>query len=243
MNSKVSVIIPTYNRAAFLLDVLESVHCQTKMPFEVIVVDDGSTDNTREALFNSVYKVHYIYQKNRGPAAARNAGIAVATGNIIAFLDDDDLLLPRALELAVGHLEKRSAFHVEIVFGLIMRVKNVKRVKGKFTYEEIPPVWPERLIGSAIIQKKVFDRVGLFDETLTLGQDIDWYMRAREKQVRFSFLREITYLYRIHKNNRTKNKHESQRFMLKVLKKSLTRREKVGAGIASPLAQLSDFLY
>ncbi|MGE5042400.1 MAG: glycosyltransferase family 2 protein [Candidatus Levyibacteriota bacterium] len=243
MKSKVSIIIPTHNRSQFLMDVLESVSNQTKKPFEVIVVDDGSTDNTREAMLNSGYRAHYIQQENSGPAAARNRGIAAARGNILAFLDDDDLLLPHALELAVRRLENRASFQVGIVFGLIMRIKNVKRVKDKIVYEEIPPVWPERMIGSAIIRKEVFNRVGLFDESLTLGQDIDWYMRAREKHIRFSFLNEITYLYRMHNNNRTNNKHESRKFMLKVLKKSLSRRERAGSGIAQPLLALSDFLY
>lgn len=236
MSSKVSVIIPTYNRSAFLLDVLESVCRQTRKPYEVIVVDDGSTDNTRKALFNSGYKVNYIYQKNCGPAAARNAGIAKARGNVLAFLDDDDLLLPRALELAVGRLEDKICLEADIVSGLIMLVENVKKVNGKYTHKAIPPVWPERIIGSAVIAKKVFDRVGLFDETLSLGEDIDWFMRAREKQVRFFTLSEVTYLYRIHKTNRTKNTRDVQKSMLKVLRKSLARREKAKAGIASPLA-------
>lgn len=243
MKSTISVIIPTHNRAEFLMDVLESVYCQTRKPFEIIVVDDGSTDNTREAVSKSFKDVDYIHQKNSGPAAARNAGIARARGDVIVFLDDDDLLLPKAFELTVGRLESKIGFEIDIVSGLIMRVENIKKIHGKYTYKAIPPAWPERLIGSALIRKHLFDKVGLFDETLFLGEDIDWFMRAREKQVRFSFLPEITYLYRMHQNNLTKNKHESQRFILKVLKKSLTRRAKARAGEVSPLADVSDFHY
>lgn len=240
MKSDISIIIPTYNRPKYLLDVLESVRQQTRKPYEVIVVDDGSTDNTRKILINSPYKIHYIYQKNCGPAAARNAGIMAAQGDVVAFLDDDDLLLPQALELAAQRLENMSILQVDIVFGLIMRVKNVKKVKRKFTYEQLPPVLTERMIGSSIIRKKVFDRVGLFDESLILGQDLDWYMRAREKHVSFSSIDQVTYLYRIHENNRTNNKYRTNKYLLKILKKSLTRREKEAEGIAPPLEEISD---
>ena len=244
MNSKVSIIIPTYNRAEFLLDALESVRQQSKKPFEIIVVDDGSTDHTRKVLFESTFKVNYIYQKNCGPAAARNKGVAVATGDVIAFLDDDDLLLPHALELCVGHLERKAAFGVDVVFGIVRRVENIKKVKGKLTYKRVLETWSDRILCCGVFRKKVFDRVGLFDQTLFFQEDDDWFLRAREKDTRFSLLLgQVTHLHRMHKSNITKNRPAANLFLLKAIKKSLARREKVGAGVALPIAQLSDFLY
>lgn len=243
MNPKVSIIIPTYNRARLLRDALESVRQQSSLPTEVIVVDDGSTDDTRNVLSESDIKVNYIFQKNSGPATARNAGILAARGNVLAFLDDDDILLPNALEILVEHLERSSVFGVDVVFGAIRRVKNVKRLQSGFVYKKILPTSSNRNLFCAVFQKKAFELVGLFDQTLLLQEDTDWFLRAREKGVRFSLLDQVTHLHRLHKNNITKNKVENEKFLLKAIKKSLSRREKAGIRIASPLADLSDLLY
>ena len=104
----VSVIIPTYNRASFLARAIESVLKQTYKNFEIIVVDDGSTDNTKEILEPLKDKIKYILTENKGPAHARNTGMQVANGKYIAFLDSDDAYLPIKLESQVSFLEKDS---------------------------------------------------------------------------------------------------------------------------------------
>ncbi|MBP7832346.1 MAG: glycosyltransferase family 2 protein [Candidatus Levybacteria bacterium] len=244
MKSYVSIIIPTYNRAKFLMDALESVRQQTLPPLEIIVVDDGSSDDTRKVLSESGFKVNYIYQKNRGPAAARNAGIAVARGNVIAFLDDDDLLVPNALELCVGHLERKAAFGVDVVLGIVRSVENVKRAQVGFTYKKKLPVLSDRILFCGVFKRNVFEKVGLFDQTLILNEDTDWFLRAREKNICFSLIRgSVTHLHRMHKGNISRDKLGAKSFLLKAIKKSLARREKAGDGFASPLADLSDFLY
>ncbi|MEI6614258.1 MAG: glycosyltransferase family A protein, partial [Chrysiogenales bacterium] len=86
-NSTVSVIIPTYNRAHFIAESIESILSQTYKDYEIIIVDDGSTDNTREVLKPFLNKIHYIFQENKGGAEARNTGIKKANGKYIAFLD------------------------------------------------------------------------------------------------------------------------------------------------------------
>lgn len=98
----VSVIIPCYNGAAFLTDAIESVLAQTYRYFEIIFVDDGSSDNTRSLAIN--YPVKYIYQQNSGVVVARNRGINAASGNFLVFLDADDMLLPNALEIGVDSI-------------------------------------------------------------------------------------------------------------------------------------------
>lgn len=244
MRSSVSIIIPTYNRAKFLVEALESVYSQTRKPLEIIVVDDGSTDNTRTALSESEFNVKYVYQKNSGPAAARNAGIAVAKGDVIAFLDDDDLLVPNALELCVGNLERKAASGVDVVFGIIRNVENIKKEQVGFTYKEKLPAWSDQILFCGVFKRNVFDKVGLFDQTLLLNEDTDWFLRAREKNICFSLIRDsVTHLHRIHKSNISKDKLGAKSFLLKAIKKSLARRENAGDGFASPLADLSDFLY
>src|SRR4051812_35041738 len=99
----VSVIIPTYNCAALVTVAVDSVLAQTVQASEVIVVDDGSTDDTRERL--SSYRIRYLHQQNQGVAAARNNGLREASGDLIAFLDADDVWYPRKLELQIAAIE------------------------------------------------------------------------------------------------------------------------------------------
>ena len=103
---RISVIIPTYNSAVFLPEAVESVLSQTFLPQEVIVVDDGSTDNTEDVLEPFRRRIHYIRQENQGPAVARNRGIAEAKGDLIAFLDADDVWVPEKTEIQVKVLRE-----------------------------------------------------------------------------------------------------------------------------------------
>ena len=104
---RVSVIIPTYNRAGYLCESIESVLTQTYTDYEIIVVDDGSTDDTEEVLqlWIADGTIHYVWQENRGESAARNHGIELAIGEYIAFLDSDDLFMPTKLEEQVAYLD------------------------------------------------------------------------------------------------------------------------------------------
>jgi glycosyltransferase involved in cell wall biosynthesis len=101
LNTRISVVIPTYNSAAYLPAAIDSAFNQTLPPFEIVVIDDGSIDNTVEVLKPYEVRIRYIFQENKGPAAARNRGIAEANGDLIAFLDSDDVWLPEKLELQV----------------------------------------------------------------------------------------------------------------------------------------------
>ena len=109
----VSVIIPTYNRALMVKDAIQSVLDQTYSDYEIIVVDDGSTDNTSKVindLRSHSGKVHYIHQENKGRSAARNIGVHAARGDYIAFLDSDDMFLPEKLRVQVMTLENNLDF-------------------------------------------------------------------------------------------------------------------------------------
>ena len=104
--SKVSVAIPTYNRAHYICETIDSVLVQTYKDYEIIVVDDGSTDNTREILKRYGGKIKYFYQANQGQASAWNYAVSQSSGEYIAFLDDDDLWFPEKLERQVEVLDK-----------------------------------------------------------------------------------------------------------------------------------------
>ena len=109
---EVSVIIPSYNSAFFINETLQSVYQQTFKNYEIIFIDDGSTDNTKELLLKNHNSVRYYYQENQGPASARNKGIHLARGKYIAFLDADDLWKPNKLELQINEFLKNKKLEI-----------------------------------------------------------------------------------------------------------------------------------
>ncbi|GIL15882.1 MAG: glycosyl transferase family A [Chloroflexota bacterium] len=224
MTPSVSVIIPTCNRAAFLREALESVQRQTCAPSEIIVVDDGSTDETRAVARAFGDSVTYLYQTRRGPGAARNAGIDRARGAMFAFLDDDDIWLADGIQRCLARLTNPDAPQVELVIGLFQRVRRAANAANETYWQPFGPPIGAMSFSGALIPRAVIQRVGRLDETVLYGEDIDWYMRARELGVRMAILEQVTTLYRRHANNLTNDYAETQAYLLKALSKSLTRR-------------------
>jgi len=189
-NPTVSVIIPTYNRAHLIGRAIQSVLNQTYQNFEIIVVDDGSTDNT-EGLIKKCQKqnkrIRYIkHGKNKGGATARNTGIKFATGKYIAFQDSDDEWLPEKLEKQMRVFRDVSE-EVGIVYTDMWRI-----TENKKTYFYSPKIMPKHKIiykqaldygvsnigiGTSLIKKGVFDKVGMFDEKFPRFIDLEFFIR------------------------------------------------------------------
>ena len=180
---KVSVIITTYNRAQFLTEAIESVLNQSYQDFELIIIDDGSDDNTKEVLKPYQDRLSYFYQKNSGISKSRNEGLSNAQGEYIAFLDSDDLWKRRKLEKQVGFLEKdekhQMCYTDEIWIRSGVRV-NPKKVHSKFSGWIFQHCIPLCIISlsSAVMERKLFDQIGLFDEGLPACEDYDLWLRA-----------------------------------------------------------------
>jgi glycosyltransferase involved in cell wall biosynthesis len=178
----VSVIIPTYNRSAFLKEAIDSVLAQTYKNFELIVVDDGSTDNTREIL--SIYKdkISAIFAVHGGPSSARNLGIKSSRGEFIAFLDSDDLWMPKKLEKQIKFIKHNPGVSIcqteEIWVRNDVRVNPRKKHK-KFSGWIFEMCLPLCIVSpsSVILHRTVFDKVGLFDETMPACEDYDLWLR------------------------------------------------------------------
>jgi len=208
-----------------LREAVQSVLDQKYSPLEIIVVDDGSADGTATVARSLPETVRYLHQTNQGPAAARNRGIEHAQGDLIAFADADDLWPPGKLESQLAVLIKDRG--VEIVMGRIQQVLLSGEEFGE-------PAFSVNL-GSAVIRKSVFDRVGLFDETMRYSEDVDWFMRAREAGVAIMTIDAVTLFYRQHEQNMTRGKSTSELNVLKALKRSLDRRrERAGVAAALP---------
>lgn len=178
----VSVIIPTYNRAAYILEAVESVLSQTYKHVELIVVDDGSTDATGELLLQQGEKLTILHTSHEGPGAARNCGIAAARGDYIAFLDSDDVWLPEKLRLQTRFFHDLPDACVcqteEIWIRNGVRVNPMKKHKkySGWIFEQCLPlciVSPS----SVIIRRSVFDRVGVFDEAYPACEDYELWLR------------------------------------------------------------------
>jgi glycosyltransferase involved in cell wall biosynthesis len=190
----VSVVLPVYNSEAFLRETLESVFALEYEPLEVIVVDDGSTDGSA-ALAQSFPGVRRIRQENRGPAAARNAGIEAARGEFVAFVDADDIVLPHKLSVQVGY---------------VLDHPDVTATLGRQEWITPPPnavpdvVWGD-LDGvpamSIVIRTAAALEVGCFDPTLRGPEDTDLLMRLREGGYRFVVLPDIVMRRRYHGGN------------------------------------------
>ncbi len=179
---EVSVIIPTYNRASFVKEAIESVLNQDYSEFELIIIDDGSTDDTKEVIESFKGKLKYFYQSHKGVSSARNAGLELAQGNFIAFLDSDDLWkkekLKAQMEFIKSHPKIKVCYTEEIWIRKGVRVNPKKKHKkySGWIFDKVVPICLLSL-SSALFRREIFEEVGLFDETLPVCEDYDLGLR------------------------------------------------------------------
>jgi len=178
----ISVIIPTYNRAGMVKEAIESVLAQGYADRELIVVDDGSTDETERVVSSFAPRLTYIYQDHQGVSAARNRGIVHARGEYLAFLDSDDLWLEdklyRQMRFMESHPEALICYTDEIWIRRGVRVNPMKKHR-KYSGMIFPHCLPLCIISpsSALFARRLLDEVGMFDETLTVCEDYDLWLR------------------------------------------------------------------
>jgi glycosyltransferase involved in cell wall biosynthesis len=234
----VSVIVPVYNGENFLVDALASIRRQDYCPLEIVIIDDGSTDGTAELAATLGRDINWIRQQNRGPSAARNAGLALAQGEFIAFLDADDLWPHGTLQAQVELLLANPA--AVIVLGRIQCIGYSGTPSSRAT-DSKGSLFGVHL-GSAVFRKSVFNKVGLFDENLRYSEDHDWFFRAREQNISIVSIPQVTLVYRRHGNNMTLSEDAQGYQLPRVLKKSLDRRRCQNKGAATPLTKFSALL-
>jgi len=181
--TRVSVVIPTYNRFPRVKDAVESVLNQTYRDFELLVVDDGSTDGTGEVLRAFGEKVKYVSQDNRGVSAARNLGLRISGGKYLAFLDSDDLWEPKKLETQVRCMDVNPQFPLcytdEVWIRKGIRV-NPKKRHAKYSGWIFEKCLPLCIISpsSVLMKGSLFNEIGGFDENLPVCEDYDFWLRV-----------------------------------------------------------------
>jgi glycosyltransferase involved in cell wall biosynthesis len=215
----VSVIIPAYQAEAFVGDALESVLRQTAPPNEIIVVDDGSSDRTGEVASARGDAVTVLRLAHGGVGSARNAGVSAASQPFVALLDADDLWAPTKLERQVALLEDT---HADVAFCLARNV-----IIGDVTQQ---PAMMAPLPSALLARRAVFDAIGLFDESLSIADWSDWYLRMTERSLTVAVVDEVLVERRVHGANIGIRQRDQVTSYARVLKASLDRRRATALG-------------
>lgn len=239
----VSVVIATYNRARFLPETIGSILQQRFRDFELIVVDDGSTDETRQVLQSYGDQIRFFYQENRGPAAARNLGIRNARGRWISIQDSDDLSTADHLETLFGFAEKHPDYGMVFANGAYLGGPEHNRDTI------IPPNKSHRLaqdgvrlvdlfdksivrLQAALLSKKCFQDIGGHDESLRICMDLDLAFRIFMRYP-VAYLDKVVFLYRKHEGNIGRNQGlrlvENIRVIEKLVREFPQTKELLGA--------------
>ena len=224
----VSVVVPTHNGERYLAESLASILEQTCPPHEIIVVDDGSSDRGPEIAAGFDERVRLLRQEQSGAAAARNRGIAAATQPYLAFLDHDDVWMPRKTELQLAVLAARP--EVAGSFGSMVEFVSPDvppEVARRFAAVEQPT--PSTLISCMLVHAAEFLRVGLLAVD-SRADFVDWYLRARDLGLRFETVPEVVVRRRIHDRNSSRDGRVKNDY-LKHLKASLDRRRLAAAKV------------
>lgn len=196
----VSVIIPVFNTEKYILNALDSVFSQDHQNIEVIVVNDCSTDNTLNLLKEYKKKIKIIsLEKNKGQSFARNIGVKESKGDIIGFLDADDIWPENHISLGLKYLNNEGNY--DFVRGY---TKYFRFINGK--KEITNSVFMEMLVGASLYKKDIFDKVGFFDEDMKCGEDLDWFIRISESNLKEKRIEDTMLFYRRHENNMTNSK-------------------------------------
>ncbi|MCC7271474.1 MAG: glycosyltransferase family 2 protein [Alphaproteobacteria bacterium] len=243
MTPVVSVIIPVHDGARFLPRAVATVREQGMADCEIVVVDDGSTDETgavaRLLAEDAGNRLRIVAADHGGPAAARNRGLEAAAGALIAFLDADDLWPSDRMARLRARLAADPG--LDFVHGKLQPVREdpADPLWGQLYPEGAPIVGPSSLC-TGLFHRRAFDRVGSLDETLRLGEDMDWYLRAIEQDLRLVIIDRVVLHYRLHGGNLTRDREAVKRSVQQVVTRSLLRRRR--AGDRRPLPAPSAFL-
>ena len=235
----VSVIVPVFNGELYLPEALESIVAQHYEPTEILVIDDGSTDGTSSVAKQYQDFFQYVYQENKGPSSARNRGLTLAKGELIAFLDADDRWPGDKLALQVPQL--LNAPEKDVVTGRVEFFGQMDKGELDQHSKGSHDVRANVYLGCGVFRRKVFQEVGMFDEELRYSEDHDWFLRARERGIGIKILDHVTLYHRVHEQNMTNKKEAFGYELPRVLRNSLERRRSLHQARTLSLPKMSTF--
>ncbi len=227
MSALVSCIVPVHNGERYLGETLDSIAAQSHRPIEVIVVDDGSTDDSPAIARTHRSGARVVSQPQAGHAAARNRGVAAAAGAFVAFLDADDLWLPGKLARQLAAFDARP--ELDVVFTHLESFLSPDAALDEVNAGELGRTIPGYSSVTLLARRRAFDTVGLFDPSLSHANDRDWFLRAADAGVATEMIPEVLVRRRLHARNRSRLlAAQSQAEYLRLLKRSIDRRRQSG---------------
>jgi glycosyltransferase involved in cell wall biosynthesis len=225
----ISVIIPAYNRSHYLREAIDSVLGQRHVggDVEIVVVDDGSTDGTADVA-RDYHGVVCHRQPNQGTSAARNAGVTVSRGTVLAFLDSDDIALPDRLSVQFAALQQPDP--PDLVFGMVQEFLSPEvqdELAGTRVIAEEPVLG--RVPGAMLLRREVFERIGPWDPEIPVRESIEWIARARALGATDHVVPEVVLRRRHHLGNLGLQERQDQPFLPRALKRVLDLRRSIEA--------------
>jgi glycosyltransferase involved in cell wall biosynthesis len=220
----VAASVPLFNGRRFIREAIDSILSQELKPREIVVIDDGSTDGGG-CLLSSYPDIRVIQQPNGGEAAARNRGIRESKEPMIAFLDQDDLWLPRKLALQVRALEADPS--IDIVFGQHRLI--VEDEARWFRQDLLGKILIAELPGSMLARRRAFEHCGPYCEDLRRGSDVDWICRAQDVGMKLELVEEVLLLRRMHRSNSSIDDALFMSELLRVARASVQRKRSKSA--------------
>lgn len=224
-----TVVIPAYNNAAYLTEAVESVRRQTRPPRRIVLVDDGSTDNTPEIAAalraDGAMPLDYVRQDNAGPAAAMNRGAAMVDSELIAFHSADDIWVAEKIAWQLVELEGGA----DLVFGHLQNFISPELDAAAAAGLHCPPEpMPGASAGTLLTRLETFRKVGPLDERFQVGEFIDWFARASDLGLKVVTLPQVVSMRRLHGSNHSLTRKSQDVGYAHVLKAMLDRRRARG---------------
>jgi len=237
MNPLITCIVPTHNGGRYVHEAIDSILAQTHRPIEIVVIDDGSTDDTAEVVARYGDQVTYHWEADVGPPAARNAGLRRAHGELVAFLDGDDLWHPEKLERQMARLAARPELDYCLSHVRLFWMPELEAEAEKYRdSERVQP--PGYATTTLLARRAVFDRVGAFNPELWYADAGDWFTRASGLGAVSEVLPDVLTFRRMHQTNLTRRKTaQSREEWVDFLKSSLDRRRASSPAGQAPTAR------
>jgi glycosyltransferase involved in cell wall biosynthesis len=219
----VTVIVPVYNGEAFLADAIRSILAQTYQPVDLLLVNDGSTDGTAAVAHRFGDSIRYHCIDNCGTAKARNRALELVKGDLVAFLDADDIWPPNKLRVQVRHLMEHPEIQYSITRMKYFVHENTLLPKA-FREELLQGDHVGRIVSTLLARKRVFDTVGKFNPDLQPADDVDWFARAADLRVPMAILPDVLLHKRVHGTNVSHQTALNNLALLRLFRQSIHRK-------------------
>jgi len=221
--NEISVIIPVYNGALHLAEAIETVLAQTVAAMAIIVVDDGSEDETPQVAARFAGSIHYVRQAHGGAAQARNVGTHYVDSEYLAFLDSDDTWVPHKLERQLTEL--RNCEEATMIFGNCIQFPSSELTSDEMAALKFDSFATPGITASALFMRtRDFRAVGQFNAKLRMGEFIEWYARARDKGFATKVLPEVVFHRRLHRGNHGRLVLDARLQYVRAIKTVMARR-------------------